>query len=91
MLGRGAERWLCFPSGWQGPQTPDVPSSGSEIENEECNASASWTTISRRPTKSLPLRLGERSNGAIVSFREHRMLIFFQNEDWGIFATHGRY
>jgi hypothetical protein len=43
MLGRGAERWLCFPDGWQRPRTPDVPSSGSEIENEECeecNASA---------------------------------------------------
>jgi hypothetical protein len=40
MLGRGAERWLFFPGGWQRPRTPDVPSSGSEIENEECNASA---------------------------------------------------
>jgi hypothetical protein len=38
MLGRGAERWLRFPGGWQRPRTPDVPSS--EIENEECNASA---------------------------------------------------
>jgi hypothetical protein len=42
MLGRSAERRQCFPGGWQRPQTPDVPSSGSgsEIENEECNASA---------------------------------------------------
>jgi hypothetical protein len=40
MLGRGAERWLCFPGGWQRPRKPDVPSRGSEIENEEYNASA---------------------------------------------------